>query len=156
KTRIEPADFEAFRRFYEDVSKHYRAWLALRPTTDLADAKLLEEALKQKPGDKTAALVLARLYLQHGQRGEARRVLETARHQHSNDAMLWDLTIQTAEGLKDQETAYQEMVQRFPQEPKYGVALGETRINLGDFAGARQVLEPMVSKGPEVWRGLAH
>jgi tetratricopeptide (TPR) repeat protein/transglutaminase-like putative cysteine protease len=156
KTRIEPSDFEAFRRFHEDVFKHYRAWLALTPTTDLADAKLLEEALKQKPGDRAAALVLARLYSQHDQRGEARRVLETARRHHPNDATLWDLTIQTAEGLKDQEAAYQEMVKRFPQEPKYGVALGETRINLGDFAGARQVLEPMTSKGPEVWRGLAY
>ena len=62
-----------------------------------------------------------------------------------------------AEGLKEQEAAYREMVQRFP-DPKYRVALGETRINLGDQAGAKQVLEALTSSGSasESWRGQAH
>src|SRR5437879_11667583 len=49
------------------------------------------------------------------------------------------------------------MVQRCP-DPKYRVALGETRINLGDQPGAKQVLEALTSAGsaPDSWRGQAH
>ncbi len=154
---MEPADFEAFRRFHDDVFKHYRAFLTMTPTTDLADARLLEEVLKKTPGDSAVAVVLARIYAQHGKRGEARRVLETARCHHPDHVALWELTVQTADGLKEQEAAYREMVQRFP-DPKYRVALGETRINLGDQAGAKQVLEALTSAegAADAWRGQAH
>jgi tetratricopeptide (TPR) repeat protein len=158
RMRVEPADFEAFRQFRDNVFKHYRAWLGLTPTMDLADAPLLEDALKKTPGDSAMAIVLARIYSLHGKRAEARRVLEVARRHHPNAVSLWELTIQTAEGLKEQEAAYAEMVKRFPHEPKYGVALGEIRINLGDPGGARQILEALTAAGaaPDLWRGQAH
>jgi tetratricopeptide (TPR) repeat protein/transglutaminase-like putative cysteine protease len=156
KTRIEPADFEAFRKFHEAVFKNYRAWLALTPTTDLADAPLLEEALKKTPGDTATALALARIFSLHDKKADARRILENAREKNPNHADLWELTVKVAETLKDQEAAYSEMVKRFSEELKYAVALGETRINLGDVAGARRVLEPLTSKGPDALRGLAH
>jgi tetratricopeptide (TPR) repeat protein/transglutaminase-like putative cysteine protease len=156
KTRIEPADFEAFRKFHEAVFKNYRAWLALQPTTDLADVPLLEEALKKTPGDAAFAGALARVFSLHGKKADARRVLEKAREHNPNHAELWELTVKVAEKLKDQEAAYSEMVKRFPEEIKYAVALGETRITLGDTAGARAVLEPLTSKGSEALRGMVH
>lgn len=155
KTRIEPADFDAFRQFHESVFKNYRAWLALTPTTDLADAALLEEALKKTPADPALTVALARILSLHDKKAEARRFLEKARQQNPNQAELWELTVKTSESLKDQEAIYSEMVKRFPLEAKYAVALGETRINIGDPAGAKSVLEPMASKGPEAWRGQA-
>jgi tetratricopeptide (TPR) repeat protein/transglutaminase-like putative cysteine protease len=157
KTRVEPADFETFRQFRDAVFKHYRAFLTLTPTLDLADAKLLEDALQKSPGDSAMAVVLARIYVQHGKRAEARRVLESARGHHPNHVTLWELTVQTAQSSKDQEAAYREMVQRFP-DPKYRIALGETRINLGDQDGVKQVLEPLISAEAtaDSWRGQAH
>jgi tetratricopeptide (TPR) repeat protein/transglutaminase-like putative cysteine protease len=155
KTRIEPADFEAFRQFHENVFKNYRVWLGLTPTTDIADACLLEEAWTQNAGDTALAVALARIYSLHDKKSDARRVLEKARQQTPDKPELWELTVKAAESLKDQEAAYSEMVKRFPDEWKYGVALGETRINLGDPAGARAVLEPLTSNGPDVCRGQA-
>jgi len=38
KTRVEPADFEKFRKFHDDVNRQYRVWLTLKPTQDIADA----------------------------------------------------------------------------------------------------------------------
>jgi tetratricopeptide (TPR) repeat protein/transglutaminase-like putative cysteine protease len=155
KTRIEPTDFDAFRQFHEFVFKNYRAWLALTPSTDLADAKLLEEALKKSPGDASLTVALARILSLHDKKADSRLVLEKARQQNPNQAELWELTVKTSETLKEQEAAYAEMVKRFPQERKYAVALGETRINLSDPAGARAVLEPLTQKGPDALQGQA-
>src|SRR5207253_928004 len=32
ETLVEPVDFDEFRKFHEDVNKHYRVWLELKPT----------------------------------------------------------------------------------------------------------------------------
>ncbi len=155
KTRIESADFEAFRQYHESVFKNYRVWLTLTPTTDLADAGLLQEALRKTPSDPAIAAALARILALHDKKADARRILEKARQQNPSHTELWELTVKTAESLKDQEAAYAEMVKRFPDALKYQVALGETRVNLGDQAGARAALEPLKSAGADVWRGLA-
>jgi transglutaminase-like putative cysteine protease len=62
KTRIDPVDFAAFRTFHEQLSKHWRAWLTLKPTRAAEDALLLNLELLSRPDDKFTALVLARLY----------------------------------------------------------------------------------------------
>jgi tetratricopeptide (TPR) repeat protein/transglutaminase-like putative cysteine protease len=156
KTRIDPADFETFRQFHEAIFKNYRVWLSLAPTSDIADARLLEDAWQKTPGDSALAVALARIFSIHDKKGDARRVIEKARQSNPNNPQLWELTVKTSETLKDQESTYSEMVKRFPQEPKYAVALGETRVNLGDQAGARAVLNPLTSNGEEKWRGQAH
>ena len=51
KVRVEPADFEKFRKFHDDVNRHYRVWLTLKPTQDLADAPALEALLALAPDD---------------------------------------------------------------------------------------------------------
>jgi tetratricopeptide (TPR) repeat protein/transglutaminase-like putative cysteine protease len=156
KTRVEAADFETFRQFYAKVFKHYRVWLTLTPTQDLADAPALEGALAQTPGDRPSAEILARLYLAHGMRKEAQKVLKQARSRHPDDLALWELTVKAAGDLAEQETAYQELVKRFPADPKYSLALGETLVQRGDHAGACKVLEPLTTKGPAASRGHAH
>jgi tetratricopeptide (TPR) repeat protein/transglutaminase-like putative cysteine protease len=156
KTRVEPADLAAFRRFQQDVLKHYRVWLTLTPTQDLADATALEEALAQTPVDRASAVLLARLYLAHGKREEAGKVLQTARGQNPNDAELWELTIKAASNLAEKEAAYQELVKRFPDQPKYAIALGEIQVNRGQHTAARRLLEPLTQKGPAASRSSAH
>jgi tetratricopeptide (TPR) repeat protein len=156
KTRVKSADFAAFRQFQQQLLKHYRVWLSLTPTQDLTDAPALEAALAQAPSDRALAMSLARLYLAHGKRNEAGKVLQTARSHHPNDTGLWELTVKAAGDLAEKEAAYQELVKRFPDEAKYALALGETRVQRGDHAGAGKVLEPLTQQGTATSRGSAH
>lgn len=156
KARVEPADFEAFCKFHETVFKHYRVWLTLKPTQDLDDAAALEEVLALLPTDGVSAGILAKLYCQNGKKAEARRVLERARSYHPDQAALWELAVKAAANLEEEESAYQELVHRFPEEPKYCLSLGETRVNRGHHAAARTVLQPLAEKGPSAVRGSAH
>jgi tetratricopeptide (TPR) repeat protein len=156
KTRVEPADFAAFRKFQEEVGKHWRVYLTLKPTQELDDALALEARLVLAPGDSANAAVLARLYYQNGKADQARRVLRQARLFRPDDAALWELTVKTAASAEEEEAAYQELVHRFPEEAKYVVSLGATRVKRGDYAGARAVLEPLAVKGTASARGQAH
>jgi tetratricopeptide (TPR) repeat protein len=155
KTRVERADFEAFHKFHEDVARAWRVWLNLKATTSLADAPALEKLLAAGSADAFSAATLARLYQRHNRAEDARRVLRRARLAHPDSAALWELTARTAPNLEDEEAAYREMVRRFPDEPKYAVALGATRVKRGDHAGARSVLEPLAGKASEAVRGAA-
>jgi tetratricopeptide (TPR) repeat protein/transglutaminase-like putative cysteine protease len=155
-TRVEPAEFAAFRRFQEDVGKYYRVWLSLRPAESLDDAKALEKIVAQHPDDLAAAQTLARMYLDHGKPEAARRVLGRARSHHPKDAKLWELTVKAAADLAEEEAAYREMVRLFPDEPSYGVALGAVLVDRGKAADARAVLEPLTRQDSGAVRSLAH
>src|SRR5207248_2768066 len=72
------------------------------------------------------------------------------------EAGLWELTVKSAADFAETEAAYQEMVKRFPDETKYRVALGATRIKRGDYAGAKAVLEPLTKAKSAVIRAQAH
>jgi len=156
KTRVEPGDFAAFRKFHEEVNKYWRVWLTLKPTENLEDSPLLEKLLASASGDDFSAATLARLYAHHGKTEEARRVLRKALSSYPDSATLWELTVKTATSLEEEETAYREMVRRFADEPKYAVALGATRVKRGDHAGAHVVLEPLAKKGSDGVRSAAY
>ena len=49
KVRVASADFAAYHRFHEDVSRDYRVWLTLKPVRELEQAPLLESVLKWTP-----------------------------------------------------------------------------------------------------------
>jgi len=156
KTRVEPADFDAFRKFHEDIGKYYRVWLTLKPAQTPDDAPALETLLTVNPDDLASAQTLARLYVENGKSADASRVLRRARHYHPGDATLWELTVKATESPKEEEEIYREMVRRFPDEPKYAVALGSVLAERGQQAEARKVLEPLTRRGPGPVRGLAH
>jgi tetratricopeptide (TPR) repeat protein len=156
KRRVEPADFEAFRRFHEDVTRRYRVWLTLKPTTDLPSAPLLEALLAFAPQDSTAAATLARLYLSNGKAGDARRVLARARHYRPEDSQLWELSVKAAGRPAAEEEAQRELVRRFPGEVRYALALGATLVGAGKQEEARKVLEAVTVKGTARQRAEAH
>jgi tetratricopeptide (TPR) repeat protein/transglutaminase-like putative cysteine protease len=156
KTRIDPADFAAYRTFHEAVTKAWRVWVNLTPTQDPADAPALETWLGLAPADRTTAAVLARLYELDDRKADARRVLARVRFFHPRDAQLWELTVRTAADAAGQEAAYRDMVRLFPGESKYALALGEVRVQRGDTAGAKAVLTPLAEKGAASVRGAAH
>jgi tetratricopeptide (TPR) repeat protein/transglutaminase-like putative cysteine protease len=155
KARIEPAEFEDFRKFHEEVAKYYRAWFTLKAVQDLDDAPLLEAALAAAPDDGASAAVLARLYQHHHMGKEARRVLKRALHYRPNDAALLELTVKLADNLQEEEDAYRDLVRRFPDEPKYAVALGTTLVNRGRWDRAEALLKPLAEKGPAAVRASA-
>jgi tetratricopeptide (TPR) repeat protein/transglutaminase-like putative cysteine protease len=156
KPRIDPPDFEAFRKFHEEVTKSWRVWVNLTPTQDPADAPALGAWLALAPADRTTASVLARVLELDERKAEARRVLSLGRFFHPQDAKLWEQTVRAASGPQEEEATYREMVRRFPGEPKYALALGEARVQRGDGDGARAVLAPLADKGPAEVRGAAH
>ncbi|MFN4260571.1 MAG: DUF3857 domain-containing protein, partial [Gemmataceae bacterium] len=156
KTRVVPADFESFQRFQEEVARHYRVWLTLRPANDLADLPLLASYCHFVPADRESAIILARLLLRHGFLSQAGLVLRRARFFHPLDQILAEMVVETADQPRAREEAYRELVRLFPQEAAYRVALGRALGERGDHAGARKVLWPASRKGPAYWRATAH
>jgi tetratricopeptide (TPR) repeat protein len=156
KPRVDPADFETFRKFHEEVNKSWRVWVNLTPTQDPADVPALVAWLAARPADLTTATVLARVYELDGRKAEARRVLALARFFHPKDRKLWEQTVRAAANAEEEEAVYRAMVSRFPDEPKYALALGEVRVRRGDGTGAKAVLTPLTTKGAGPIRGSAH
>jgi tetratricopeptide (TPR) repeat protein/transglutaminase-like putative cysteine protease len=156
KVRVDPADFDQFHKFHEEVSKNYRVWLTLKPAQDLDDAPALELVLARAPEDSASAVILAKLYQQHNMPKEARRVLQRARAYRPNDQALWELTVKLADTLKEEEAAYRELVRRFPDEPKYAVALGTALVDRDRYGDARQVLDPLTKNPAAAVRAQAY
>jgi tetratricopeptide (TPR) repeat protein len=156
KARIEPADFDKFRQFHEDVSRAYRVWLTLKPAADLADAPALEALLGWAPEDAASAATLAHIYEKHGQGAEARRVLRRALHYHPDDKDMLGLAVECAEKPEDEIAAQRELVKRFPDDLQHAVELGAVLVKHSKHDQARAVLEPLTKKGPPPIRAGAH
>ncbi|MBY0525291.1 MAG: DUF3857 domain-containing protein [Gemmataceae bacterium] len=155
KVRVEPADFDAYRKFHQEVSKSYRFWLALKPTRDAADIAGLEALMVLTPGDSASAAVLASLHLKAEKPEEARRVLRRAQHYNPNDVALLELAVKAAGSVEEEEGAYRVLVKRFPKELKYSVLLGETLIRGDKHAPARTILQAVVKNGSAIERAGA-
>jgi tetratricopeptide (TPR) repeat protein/transglutaminase-like putative cysteine protease len=155
-TIVEPVDFADFAKFQEEVQKGYRVWLSLTPTQDRDDIPILAAALVVSPGDKATALVLAQLCRDAGLVVEARNVLRVARFFHPDDTALWELSAKLAATTEEEERILVLMVKHFPDQPRYAVQLGSARVKLGDFAGARKVLEPLSKNAPQAIKAQAH
>jgi tetratricopeptide (TPR) repeat protein len=156
KATIEPADFDTYRKFHEEVSGTYRAWLMLKPAQEKMDVPLLEAYLNWVPRDTESAGILARLYIKHKQLAEARRVLARACFYRPDDAELWELSVVAAEPAKEKEAMQRELVRRFPDEPRHAIKLGSILVSDGRQSEARAVLEPLTQKGPTASRARAH
>lgn len=156
KTRVEPAEFDEFRRFHEEVGKVYRAWLTLKPTADPSDLPLLEGILALAPDDSASAAALARLYRELGQASEAQRVLRRARHYRPDEATLWEMSARFAATADEEEEAQRELARRFPAEARHALALGALLVQRGKHGPARAVLEPLTRAGAPADCAAAH
>jgi tetratricopeptide (TPR) repeat protein len=155
--RVEPDDFDEYRKFHEDVTRSYRVWLTLHPTRSLADAPRMEAVLALAPEDAGTAAELARLYQLNGEDAEARRVLRTALVYNPDDMRLWELSVKAAKNMADEEDAQRELVRRFPEELKYTVELAAVLINRDKYDEARTLLEPLTKRStPAAIRAQAH
>lgn len=154
--RVEPADFDAYRKFHDEVQRHWRAWVGVAPTREPEDAAALEAWLFWAPGDRESAAVLANLYMQEGKPADARRVVQRALAIRPRDTALWELRLKAAGVGADEIAVCTTLMKLFPDEPKHALALGEAKFKAGDLKGARAVLEPLAAKGKGPARGGAH
>jgi tetratricopeptide (TPR) repeat protein len=147
-TRVEPADFEAFRKFQEAVGRGYRVYLGLAPHDDAGEIPALEAVLALAPGDAASAERLARLYLGREEGGDdARRVLARAREFTPDGRRLWELAADAEADAEGAAGVYREMVERFPDEPKYRLQLGRALAEAGDLPSAREALAAAAKAG---------
>ncbi|HVS40464.1 MAG TPA: DUF3857 domain-containing protein [Gemmataceae bacterium] len=155
KAHVDPAEFERFRTFHEGVSRYYRAWLTLKPTQELGDAKALEGLLATAPDDADVAAALARVYHENSKDADARRVLKTGLFYHPDDEELLKLAVKAALTPKDETAAQRELVRRYPDNDLYGVELGALLVDQNLHKEAREVLEPLTKRGNDSHRGQA-
>jgi tetratricopeptide (TPR) repeat protein/transglutaminase-like putative cysteine protease len=141
ETRVAPADFDAWRKFHEDVFKAYRVWLTLETKLNPADAPALDKYLATNPGDTISASHLVEHYLAKKEAKEARRVLKEAVRHRPDDVRLRKLQVNAAEGPQEVEAAYAELMRLEPNKALHPLELAEYRIDRKDYAGARKMLE---------------
>jgi tetratricopeptide (TPR) repeat protein len=107
KTRVEPADFAAYRKFLKEVTELTTATVSLTSTVDPADVSRLEAELTRTPDDSPTAQTLTQIYLNIGKLDEARRVLERTLKQLPKDDELLKLQLTVAEELAKRTRAEQ-------------------------------------------------
>jgi tetratricopeptide (TPR) repeat protein/transglutaminase-like putative cysteine protease len=158
KVRVEKKDFDEFLRFHKAVSKAYRVWLALKPTTEIADAPSVEKYLDGlKTGDAQTAKILARLYLDNDRVEDARKLLDKATPLAADDKGLWDLRVSAAANIDEEERLHRAMVKQFPADGKYAVALAAVLVRRDEQAEAQKVLMPLLNENePAAVRAAAH
>jgi tetratricopeptide (TPR) repeat protein len=156
KPRVEVGDLEDFRAFSEDVNREYRVWLTLKPVTGIGSAPLLERLLSVSPQNGFAAATLARIYLREGKTADARRVLQRACYYTPEERSLWELRVQAADTQADELAAQRELVKRFPDEPRFGVALGDLLVTTNRHEEARALLKGLTERGAVASRAAAH
>jgi tetratricopeptide (TPR) repeat protein/transglutaminase-like putative cysteine protease len=143
KTRVEPAEFEDFQSFQDGLQACFRATLKLKPTDDAADIPLLEAAVEKSPKDSASAEALGELYVTAKKYEEARRVLQSAREARPEVKRLWEMSVAAADGAEDEEDLLKEMVERFKDEPRFALSLGENLLEQNKAADAVKVYTPL-------------
>lgn len=144
KVKFEKSEFADFHAFQDQVRRFYRVWLNLIPTTDIADAPLMEKYLKeQKNGDAHAAKILAKLYIDNDRAEDAERVLGEAVKHMADDTAIWELRVKASPNVEAEERLYRDMVKQFPDDPKYAVALGAACVRRESHADAEKILTPL-------------
>jgi tetratricopeptide (TPR) repeat protein/transglutaminase-like putative cysteine protease len=143
RTRVEPSDFEEFQAFTDAVQTCFRAAIKLKPTDDPADVPLLEKALADKPGDSDSATALAELLVGQKKMDDARRVLEKAREARPEVKRLWELSVTAADDEEEEEHLLRAMTERFKDEPKFALSLGQNLLEQGKAEDAEKVFEPL-------------
>ncbi|OAI48068.1 hypothetical protein AYO44_01305 [Planctomycetaceae bacterium SCGC AG-212-F19] len=156
KTAVHPEDFDEFRKFHDEVAKAYRVWINIRPASTLLDVGMLDAMVRLTPGDAAAARLLAQLYLDNLERGEARRVLQRARVYDPDNARLAEMAVKAAGNLKDEEAIYRDLIKHQPTEWRYTVALGHNLVDQNRLADARAALRPVLTRGTPAQRSQAH
>ena len=161
KTRVEPAEFEEFQSFLDAVQACFRASLKLKQTDDMADAPLLEAAVAKTPGDAACAEALASLYIAKEKFEDARCVLQKARAARPEVKRLWEQSVAAASDPGEEEELLRATADRFKDDSKFALSLGQNLIEQDKNEAARKVFEPLAEHADGAVKcaallGLAH
>ena len=154
ETRIETDDFDDFLLFQENITSHHRVTISLKPVTEDDDVRTdiqeLSDLAKQQPHDRDLQAELAQLYLRLGQKQEAGKIIKEALKAHPEDRTLLELATEAAEGIKEIEAAYGDLIKHFPEQRKYSLELARKLIDAKGFQKARKVLRAAQQGSPSV------
>lgn len=152
RIKVEPADFERFRKFQEEISKSYRVWLTLKPVDDLSQAPLLEALVRFTPDDPAATIALARLYQQNKKLEAARALLTRAREYLPENLSLGELAVKCASNPEEEESLQRDLVEQFPNDVAQSLVLANILIQRQKQPDARNLLEKLKTRGTSAQR----
>ncbi|HEX4589591.1 MAG TPA: DUF3857 domain-containing protein, partial [Gemmataceae bacterium] len=161
KSRVEPSEFEEFQAFQDAVQACFRTTLKLKPTDDPADIPLLESEVEKSAQDAASSEALAELLIGQQKLDDARRVLEKAREARPEVKRLWELSVTVADGADQEEELLRAMAERFKDDPKFALSLGENLLEQNKAGDAAKVFEPLAKHADGAVKcaallGLAH
>jgi tetratricopeptide (TPR) repeat protein/transglutaminase-like putative cysteine protease len=143
RTRVEPAEFEEFQAFQDVVQGCFRATLKIKQTDDADDIPLLEKAFADSSRVSKVAETLAELLIGQKKYDDARRVLEKARESRPEVKRLWELSVTVADGADEEEELLRAMVDRFKDEPKFALSLGQNLLEQNKAGEAAKAFQPL-------------
>jgi tetratricopeptide (TPR) repeat protein len=154
--RIEKADLETYRDWFDNLQRDYRSWVTLRPAEKLDAAPRLEAFIKSAPANMTAGKALARVYLKARKYADARRVLEGMQKHAPDDILLWEMRLDAAETTAQMEQVYRELLKRQPKELRHVLGLATVLITRDQHDEARALLAPLSAEAPAAEKARAH
>jgi tetratricopeptide (TPR) repeat protein len=154
--RIEKADLDAYRGWFDAVQRDYRVWITLKRASSLEAAPRLEAFLKTAPANLPAAKALARIYLKARRYGEARRVLEAAQKHAPENIELLEMRLDAAETAEQMETIHRELRKFQPEERRHILGLAAVLITRDKHDEARALLAPLAADAPPEQKARAH
>jgi len=153
RTRIEPKEFDAFRRFREAIQRHSRLFATLviaTPAESGPDRLALEGILQLAPGDLESSRTLAELYRRAGQPADAERTVHRAVYYHPGERRLWEFLAEFATRPADRHAAFEQLLALRVGDPKYVLAHAELWFEEGAFPQARQAVQPLLRRSASV------
>jgi tetratricopeptide (TPR) repeat protein/transglutaminase-like putative cysteine protease len=158
-TRVEPKDFDAFRRWQEEVATAYRLALSMRTVTDpeaaAADAKVLADALRATPGDRDGWAELIRLHDIAAEYDSAARAADDAVERFPDDRGILEAAARTARDPERAQMFWGALIRRYPKETEYPLALARDLITFASPAKAEPILKRLARHGDDTVRAQA-
>jgi len=156
QARIEKADLESYREWYDQVQRDYRSWVTIKLAEQLEAAPRLEAFLQKAPANLTAAKALAGIYLKARRYADARRVLIAAQKHAPEELWLWEMRLDAAETLAQREEVQRELLKRQPKEHRHLLGLASILISRDQHDEARALLAPLAAEAPPTDKARAH
>ncbi|MBO0697581.1 MAG: DUF3857 domain-containing protein, partial [Zavarzinella sp.] len=158
-TRVEPKDFDAFRRWQEEIGGTYRVALAVRTVTEPeeagADAKALADALRAAPDDRDGWAELIRLHDVAAEYDATARAADEAVERFPDDETILEAAARTARDPDRAQVFWGALIRRHPKDPDYPLALARDLITFDAPAKAEPILKRLARHKDDAVRAQA-
>ncbi len=163
RTLVEPADFEAFRLWQEEISSSYRVYFAVRPLDSkdqpnayAPDIDALQNLLKKNPKDLRASMALVELLMLSERIDDASQVIDQAVKFYPKNRELLRLAAQSSREPKRVHRFYGELTKQKPDDFEIIFEYGEALLNYQETSQLEKILEPIFKSEDEPAKAEAH